>query len=417
MEKNLISIPYGTGKTLNLEIPKGRFAGELVPNSVYTKDSNQVLSEALNHPLNSPDVKTFLQGAESVLVIVNDATRPTPTAKMLEPLVPYLKKTKTRVLVATGIHQKLTQAEEKKILGPLHGKFPIVCHDSIKSPVRDLGKSRTGTVLLINDLVFHHEKIIVIGSVEPHYFAGFTGGRKGFLPGVAGQLTISQNHRHAMAPESKLLALEGNPVHQDMVDALSIIKKHCDIFSIQAVLDADHNLFGCSAGHIDESFNQAVALAKRVFCVTCAKAAEVVVAVAPPPMDSNLYQSQKALESGKLALKKGGVIILVSKCAKGIGEGHFSEMLKSGDNPKEVLEKISGQYVLGAHKAASIAHLAMDSSIWVISELSAEKLSPLHMRKMPTIQEAVDQALLEFGPAAKALIVQSASTIVPMLTS
>jgi nickel-dependent lactate racemase len=233
------------------------------------------------------------------------------------------------------------------------------------------------------------------------------------MPGVAGYESIERNHAFALHPESKLLSLQDNPVHQDMVDALSVILDRVDVFSIQTVLDGDHNIFAVETGHVKDSFEAAVESCKQIYAVPFKEKSDIVVAVCSFPMDSNLYQSQKGLEAGKLALKPGGILILVSECRNGLGEGLFVEMLRAGRSPREVLENIQGNYVLGAHKAASIAKLASESEIWLFSKLPPVQLDGLHLRPIPDLAGGIDEALRR-KPRGKITFLFSASTLVPL---
>ncbi len=413
MPDRAISVPFGKDGTISLSVPDSRIAGILTPNPVAVPAQDRVIPDALARPRNSPPLHDFLGNAGRVLVIVNDATRPTPTRRFLEALLPDLEGRSVSVLVATGIHDELTDEEKARLFGPLKDRFTIHCHDSRTSPTEYIGDSKNGTPLHINRLVFEHPKVILTGSVEPHYFAGYTGGRKGFMPGVAGYASIERNHSHALHPESKLLALEKNPVHQDMVDALSVILDRVDVFSIQAVLDGDHNIVAVEAGHVQDSFEAAVDACNRIYAVPFREKSDVVVAVCGFPMDSNLYQSQKGLEAGKLALNTGGILILVSECRNGLGEGLFAKLLRAGRTPADVLEQIRGDYVLGAHKAASIAKLALESEIWLYSRLPAAELDGLHVRPIPDLASGIEEALRK-KPEGKVTVLFSASTLVPL---
>jgi nickel-dependent lactate racemase len=413
MPDRTISVPFGKDETLSLSVPESRIHGILMPNPVALPRQDRVIPDALAHPRNSPTLGAFLADADSVLIIVNDATRPTPTRLFLEALLPDLEGLSVTILVATGIHDALTEDEQFRLFGPLKDRFTIHCHNSRTSPAEHIGDSKNGTPLLINRLVFEHAKVILTGSVEPHYFAGYTGGRKGFMPGVAGYESIERNHAHALHPESKLLSLEHNPVHQDMVDALSVILDRVDVFSIQAVLDGDHNIVAVETGHVRDSFAAAVEACNRIYAVPFREKSDIVVAVCGFPMDSNLYQSQKGLESGKLALEPGGILILVSECRHGLGEGLFAKLLRAGRSPAEVLEKIRGDYVLGAHKAASIAKLASESEIWLYSTLPATELDGLHIRPIPDLAGGIEEALRR-KPGGAITFLFSASTLVPL---
>jgi nickel-dependent lactate racemase len=416
MSDRAISVPFGKDGTLSLSVPESRIAGILTPNPVALPRQDRVIPDALARPRGSPPLDVFLGDADRVLIIVNDATRPTPTRRFLEALLPDLDGRSVTVLVATGIHDALTEDETSYLFGPLKDRFTIDCHNSRTSPVVYIGDSKNGTPLYINRLVFEHDKVILTGSVEPHYFAGYTGGRKGFMPGVAGYESIERNHSHALHPESKLLSLEHNPVHQDMVDALSVILGRVDVFSMQAVLDGDHNIVAVETGHVRDSFEAAVEACNRIYAVPFRETSAIVVAVCGFPMDSNLYQSQKGLEAGKLALEPGGILILVSECRHGLGEGLFATLLRAGRTPREVLERIQGNYVLGAHKAASIAKLASESEIWLYSKLPPAALDGLHVRPIPDLAGGIEEALRR-KPEGTITFLFSASTLVPLQES
>ena len=184
-------------------------------------------------------------------------------------------------------------------------------------------------------------------------------------------------------------------------------------FSIQAVLDGDHHVVAVETGHVRDSFEAAVEACNRIYAVPFREKSDVVVAVCGFPMDSNLYQSQKGLEAGKLALEPGGILILVSECRNGLGEGLFVKLLRAGRTPADVLEQIRGDYVLGAHKAASIAKLANESEIWLFSSLPAVQLEGLHLRPIPDLAAGIEEALRR-KPGGKITFLFSASTLVPL---
>jgi nickel-dependent lactate racemase len=253
---------------------------------------------------------------------------------------------------------------------------------------------------------------VIIGSVEPHYFAGYTGGRKAFLPGIASHKTIEQNHRHALSPHAQTLVLEGNPVHEDMVDALKTIERK-EIFSIQTVLDGEKRIYHCTSGHIHDSFLMAIEKAHEVYCVDIKGKADIVVAVAGYPSDVDLYQSQKALDNGKLALKQGGIIILVSECSSCIGEKAYFDLLASSKTPQEALHKIEQAYKLGYHKAAKMADIATWAEIWGVTGLTDEDVEQAFIKPCHEVQEALDRAIEKKGEKARILFLMDASLTVP----
>jgi nickel-dependent lactate racemase len=277
-----------------------------------------------------------------------------------------------------------------------------------------IGKSKNGTEMYVNKLGVEAHKIVIISSVEPHYFAGYTGGRKSFLPGIASYKTIEQNHKYAMRAEAEPLVLAGNPVNDDMEDAILTITDK-EIFSIMTVLDRHQNIYAASAGHVKDSFHAAINMANEVFAVPISERADIVVSVAPYPMDIDLYQSQKAIENGKVAMKEGGIMILVSKCRDGIGDETFFNLLASSSDPAEVLETIDKGYKLGYHKAARIVEAAKKGELCAVTDLNPGDIKNAFMKPFASVQEAVDSAIAQKGEDSKVLFLMDGSITVPIV--
>jgi nickel-dependent lactate racemase len=252
---------------------------------------------------------------------------------------------------------------------------------------------------------------VIISSVEPHYFAGYTGGRKSFLPGIASFKTIEQNHKLALKQEARALALEGNPVHEDMIDALSTVKK--EIFTISTVLDKNHRIYAATAGDIYKSMEAAVSKAEEVFVAKIPEKADIVVSVVKFPSDIDLYQAQKGIDNAKYALKEGAILLLVAKCRMGIGEDSFVKLLSSADSPRDALDKIEKKFVIGYHKAAKMAEVGLYAQTWAVTDLDPEILESIFIRPFSSLQEALDKAFEEKGKDAKALILLDGSLTIP----
>lgn len=411
-----LEIPYGRD-SVAIEIPEENLAGVVRPNVVETADEKKTIHDAVENPINSKDFRTFLQDAKDVLFIVNDATRPTPTSKILDIIYNDIKDCNIGFIIATGVHRAPTEEEMMFIFGKYLTEFRgrIHVHDARKEEdMVHIGTSKNGTEMYVNKLGVHAHKIVIISSVEPHYFGGYTGGRKSFLPGIASYKTIEQNHKYAMRKEARPLILQGNPVAEDMEDAIKTILDK-EIFSIMTVLDRHQNIYAVTAGHIHDSFYAAVTKANEVFAVEINERADIVVTVAPFPMDVDLYQSQKAIENAKLAVKDGGIIILVSKCREGIGEETFYTLLSGSDDPQEVFDTIDKGYKLGYHKAAKIVEAALKGTICAVTDLEDDVIAKAFMTPYKTVQEAVNSALAEKGGDAQVLFLMDGSVTVPML--
>jgi nickel-dependent lactate racemase len=412
-----IQVPYGKDDTLHARLLDRNIEGIIHPNKVERQNETDILLRAVENPINCKSLSDFLKDAEDILFIVNDGTRPTPTAKVLDMIYDQIKGANFKFIIATGVHRAPMQEEFDFIFGKYYDKFKdrIHVHDSKKQEdMVHIGTSKNGTEMEVNRLGMDAHKIVIIGSVEPHYFGGYTGGRKSFLPGIASRKTISQNHKHALKLEAQALALNGNPVHEDMIDALKTIADK-EIFSIQTVLDGERRLYGVTTGHIHDSFYAAIDKAKEVFCVPIQEKADIVVSVAPYPMDIDLYQSQKALDNGKLALKEGGILILVSKCRTGIGEPGFFELLSSSASPQKALETIGQGYKLGYHKAAKMAEIGTWAEMWGVTDLEDKDMNAIFIKPFHDLQEALDKALEKKGKDAKVLFLMDGSITVPLV--
>lgn len=216
-----------------------------------------------------------------------------------------------------------------------------------------------------------------------------------------------------MRSDAQAIALAGNPVHEDMMDALQVVKGK-RIFSIQAVLDRHQHVYRVAAGDLQRSFEQAVRWANDVFSVEISKKADVVVSIAQYPMDVDLYQSQKALDNGKWALKEGGTLILVSKCRTGVGDEVFCQQLSLSHDPSQILKNLAREYKLGYHKAAKVAEIMTWAKIYAVTDLDPELIRGINMTPFNEVQSAVDQAI-ESGPGSQVMVIMDGSVLVPRL--
>ncbi len=412
-----LQVPYGKDGTLEAEIDEQCVLGIIEPNEVEIGDETEVIRHALAHPVGSPSLKEFLKDARDVLFIVNDPTRPTPTARIIDMIQDDIAGHKVSFIVATGIHRAPTEEEYIQIFSEKYYKKYKDCihsHDAKRDEMVFLGTSKNGTEMRVNRRGVDAHKIVIISSVEPHYFAGYTGGRKSFLPGIASFETIEQNHKLALKPEACALKLKGNPVHEDMIDALSTVKK--EIFTISTVLDKNHRIYAATAGDIYKSMELAVSKAEEVFVAKIPQKADIVVSVVKFPSDIDLYQAQKGIDNSKYALKEGGILLLVAKCRMGIGEESFVRLLSSASSPKDALDRIEKKFVVGYHKAAKMAEVGLWAQTWAVTDLEPQLLEKIFIRPFSTLQAALDEARKEKGKDAKVLILLDGSLTIPYVS-
>jgi len=409
-------VPFGE-RTLSVSLPPETAVTILSPAEQGGLPLQEALKEGLGHPLGVESLDYFLKDCEHLLVLVNDLFRPTPTAQILRGLDPYLRNiAQLGFLVATGLHPKPSPEDLKTIFGEYFERYwgRIHSHDcDDDNQLVSFGKTSFGSEVEFHRLVFEASHILTISSVEPHYFSGYTGGRKVFLPGVSSRRAIQNNHALALSERAQPLSLGGNPVHQDMEEALNLLGDK-GIFSIQVVSANPENVQGCFCGDIREAFYSAVERAKEIFTRKVKQKFDIVVAVVGPPLDKNLYQIQKSMEHAKMALKEGGTVILVSPCHQGIGNDEWLKLSEKFSSSAEVLAA-SEKWNLGFHKLYRTAQLKSWAQIWGVTSLPSEILRRVYIEPKESLQKGLDDALSIMGRDCNLLVLMDAGHQVPVL--
>jgi nickel-dependent lactate racemase len=406
-----LDLAYGRA-TQSLEIADSRLLGVLQPpRSSPFHDAPAALEQARH------DCAAFCGPARRILVLVNDYTRPTPNALVLTALRPVLRDKDVRYLVCSGTHRAPTESEYRTIFGQSlfeANRDRIVCHDCHdQSRLFFVGKTSFGTDVWLNRELMHADRVITINSIEPHYFAGFTGGRKAFLPGIAGHDTITANHNMVTSAGSRIFGLEGNPVHEDMTEAAQMVA--LPVFSIQLVQDQSHRLLAVRHGDLLDSFESACRDAASVYSVRVPRKAEVVLSVLLPPYDINFYQSQRAVEFSLPALASSGVQITVSACTDGKGHDGFVRILAACRRAEEALAPPGKDAPMGWHKAARLARIMQTAELYTVMGIDDSAIRSVFMTPFRTAQQALDAALAKLGPNARVYVIPDAGAVVPIV--
>ncbi|MBN1755014.1 nickel-dependent lactate racemase [bacterium] len=368
------------------------------------------------------DVAKFINPDSPPVVLVNDRHRPTPTGTVLEHLLPYLPPG-TQFIVAVGTHPVPTHEEIEKIFGKTYPLFKnrISVHDA-NSPENlvMIGTSRDGFDFYINRKVMEASHIITINSIEPHYFAGFTGGRKSFLPGVASYDTITENHKFSLLPGSEILKLKGNPVHENMQEFSDYVTSQKNVFTIQVVCDSMGDIYRAYAGSLDFAFEKAIKTAREVYTVHLKEKADIVIAVALSPQSEQIARSFKALDSGSLALKEDGLLIMVCSGDKGIGNNELYDYISQYSSPDAFLQMFNANslsnYVLGLQRIHRLATWSKFNGLWLVSNCPPQKSSKLFFRPYNNLDTALSNALNIKGINARIAIISHATLIIPSIS-
>lgn len=407
-------IPYAD-RALQIQVEERHILDIIHPAACGAKRTHKILKDAIAKPCGDETLADFVKNAGEVSIIVNDAARPTQTASVVSALSDLFNTRRFTFVVATGAHRAPTKKELKKILGAHYDQHreKIVVHDARDDSMLDYyGKTRYGNAMWLDRIVARTDKTVVIGSIEPHYFAGYTGGRKALLPGIAGYRTIEQNHSLALHANAKPLMLDGNPIHEEMRDCVAALGEK-RVYSIQMITDKNGNMHKAYTGPIIPTFEIAAHEARQIFTTRVARQADIVVTIAQPPFDMDFYQTLKAIEHGRLALNHGGILIIVSPCKQGLGPASFSRLFEKKDSIERAASKAISEYSLGDHNAYNLMTLRNQAQIWAVTEISQKILDNGGIRKFTSLQEAIDQAIRQKKQGQCILFLMNGSISVP----
>jgi nickel-dependent lactate racemase len=345
-----IRLSYGdTGLTLH--VPDGAHVDQYGPASV----ANSISRDDFMRRCETSGVLRSLESG-TPLIVVNDGYRNTPTAQILGWLqsCDSTLLDRARFLIATGAHETPTATHIGKIFGEYRNRITdrLSWHYSRDlSSMVQIGTDRFGIDVHINKQLLDAETVLIIGSVEPHYFAGFTGGRKSIFPGLCDQATIERNHHLADSLDAAPLRLIGNPVAEQLDELLRLVDLG-RVHTIQTVQDIDGQVAEAFAGRLDVAFFDAVTVARELYARQIDDQYDIIIAEVKPPLDRNLYQAQKALENTQMAVRDGGAVIVVSQCPEGVGSPHFYELATQWDRDANCAR--DGKAHFGSHKLSRV---------------------------------------------------------------
>ncbi len=313
-------LPYGKGR-LPVSVP-----GEtLVPREANRiDDETRAVEEALENPIGCAPLREIARAGERVAIIVNDITRLTRTELMLPPIVKTLNAAGVPdedifIVFALGIHRRQTDLERKSIVGEEMFRR-IRCYDHIATDdanLMEIGTTSFGNRVEINRQVWEADRIILTGEIIYHLIAGYSGGRKSLVPGVAGFRTTTFNHRMIFHPDCRAGKLDGNPAHEDLLEACRMGDPD---FIVNVVLSPEGNLIRVVAGHYDLAHREGCRTVDRMLRVEIAARYDLIVASAGGfPLDIDLRQAHKGLENACQALRPGGSILFYAECSNGAG--------------------------------------------------------------------------------------------------
>ena len=342
-----ISIPYGRSH-LRAELPEERVKAVLRSRlEEYTPalGERELVEAALAEPIGSETLEELASGKQNIVLIASDHTRPVPSKVLVPPMLEAIRRgnpqAEITILIATGCHRGTTKEELVEKFGPeIVAREKIVIHDCAREEdMVTVGTLPSGGVLRINRVAAEADLLISEGFIEPHFFAGFSGGRKSVLPGIAARETVYWNHNAEFIadPHARTGILEGNPIHRDMIYAARAAKL---AFICNVVINAKHQVIGAFAGDCEQAHVAGTEFLAGLCRCERIPADIVISSNNGYPLDQNIYQAVKGMTAAEATCAEGGVIIMCAACEDGHGGASFMETMTQSLTPAEILEKI-----------------------------------------------------------------------------
>lgn len=410
-----MELGFGAG-VQRLEIPEKNLLGVLTPNPVEKDLTGEAeVRRALQNPIGTAPLKEIVKPGEKIAVITSDITRPMPTYKVMPALLDELyaagvKAEDITLVFALGSHRKHTPEEQKKLAGE-RAFNEITCIDGDASDCVHIGVTQRGTPVDIVRCVAEADRRICLGNIEYHYFAGYSGGAKAIMPGVSTRAAIQSNHSRMVEEAACAGKLAGNPVREDIEEAAAMVGVD---FIVNVVLDEHKEIIHASAGELTLAHREGCAFLDKLYAIRIPERADiVVVSQGGAPKDLNLYQTQKALDNAKHAVKKGGTIVLIGSCKEGLGEKTFEEWLLNAPTSHSLIDRIHAEFRLGGHKAAAIAMVLENSEIYLVSDLEPDFVKSIFLTPYSNAQTAFDAAMEKQGSNATVLVMPYGGSTLP----
>ena len=375
------------------------------------------VARALREPIGTPRLRDIVRPGEKIAVITSDVTRPMPTAKVMPLLLDELYAGGARpeditLVFALGSHRRQTEEEHRRLAGERAFR-EIRCVDSDPDDCVSFGTTSYGTPVDITRIVAEADRRICLGNIEYHYFAGYSGGVKAIMPGCSTRAAIQANHSRMVLPECCAGALENNPLRQDIEEAGRMVGVD---FILNVVLSEHKEILKAVAGDPVAAHREGCAFLDKLYRIELREAADIVlVSQGGAPKDLNLYQTQKALDNAKHAVKDGGIIILIGSCREGLGEKTFEEWMVSAPSAHSLIERIRREFRLGGHKAAAIAMVLERAEVDLVSELDDDFVRSIFLEPQPSAQAALDRAFAKLGPDARVLSMPYGGSTLPRI--
>ncbi len=417
---------FSSGQFAPLEVPDENLLAVLEPQTIEQEQSPADLTEkALDHPLGSPHLEEFVSPSSRVLVLVDDITRRTPAGALLPPLFKRLadcglQKKNVQILIAAGTHSRMTPAEIEKKLGPhIPREHTVTLHHwKAEDQLEQIGTMADGTPIRINRLLKNADFAVGVGQIVPHRVMGFTGGASIVQPGVSGKELTGYTHwLSALYPGREILGIAENPVR---LDVERIARQAGLRFIINVVMDARHRVTHVVAGDLTAAHRRGAEISRAIYGIPQPAAADIVVTESYPA-DHDLWQAAKGIYSADLAVREGGVVILVAPCPHGVSAEHPEVEQLGYHGYVDVKTMVEDGKITDLIAAAHLAHVGRvirdkAHGIMVSPGIDPETQGHLGFEPARTPQQALNMAFAIAGPNARVVVLRHGADVLPLVS-
>jgi nickel-dependent lactate racemase len=417
-----VSLAYGQGQ-LSVDLPDDRTTVIVPAHQPGLADERQAIINALDHPIASPPLRQLIKPTDHICIAFTDLTRATPNYRIIPWLLNYVAghpRERITLINQLGTHRPNTDAELRQLLTPaVVDNYEVLNHEP-ENPAAlvQLGTTRDGTPALINRRLVEADVRIITGFIEPHFFAGFSGGPKGIMPGCAGLPTVMSNHgaHHIGDPRAAFGITEGNPLWEEIRD---IALRVGPSFLLNVTLNEQRQLTGVFAGDLLKAHKTGCEFVRTSAMQRVKSPFDVVVTTnSGYPLDLNLYQGVKGMSAAARIIKHRGTLILACECREGVPAGsHLDRLLRDVSNPEEILTLLATPgFVRPEQWQAQIQALIQRRvRVLVYSSLPDDVIRACHLTPCHDIGAAVAQCLAEQGSDARVAVLPQGPLTIPYL--
>jgi nickel-dependent lactate racemase len=386
------------------------------------RDERAAVRDALRQPIGARPLRDGVHSSDRVVIVTSDITRPVPNRTILTPLlaeIDHVPDEQITLLNGVGLHRPNTPDELEWMFGSaIVQRFRVINHDAHdESQLVRVGRSSRGTEIWLNRHYVDADVRIVTGFIEPHFFAGFSGGPKGVIPGVAGARTITRNHGAPMIghPRARWGVTRGNPIHEEHREGVALAPPG---FLLNVATNRDRQVTGVFAGDYLEAHRAGCDFVRESAMRPVGRRFPIVITTnSGYPLDLNLYQAVKGMAAAEEIVEPGGTIVMVAECREGVGHGDFAHLLERADSPSAILGMIesAGFQMLDQWQVQILARILHRHRVLLYSDrLAPEEIRRAHLTPIADVESTVARLRDEYGDSAPVCVLPQGPLTIPV---